>query len=106
MKFRASAPRETAPGASLGLARSAGVVEGLARVVLTCKMSVYAGEIPVAPYTDPGWTPLFVHAKGPCLRGRRHDDARIGGGARMQDSCRRRRQLNHLTYPSGQHIHA
>ena len=23
-----------------------------------------AGEILVAPFTDPGWTPLFVHAAG------------------------------------------
>lgn len=23
-----------------------------------------AGEILVAPFTDPGWTPLFIHAKG------------------------------------------
>jgi phosphoenolpyruvate synthase/pyruvate phosphate dikinase len=25
---------------------------------------LHAGEILVAPYTDPGWTPLFVHARG------------------------------------------
>jgi pyruvate,water dikinase len=48
-----------------GTAASAGVVEGLARVVLDPAREVLQhGEILVAPFTDPGWTPLFVHAAG------------------------------------------
>jgi rifampicin phosphotransferase len=53
------------PGALAGTAASAGVVEGLARVVTDPGNDVLlAGEILVAPFTDPGWTPLFVHAAG------------------------------------------
>jgi phosphohistidine swiveling domain-containing protein len=53
------------PGELAGHAASAGVVEGVARVVLDpAKEVLEAGEILVAPFTDPGWTPLFVHAKG------------------------------------------
>jgi pyruvate,water dikinase len=53
------------PGALPGTAASAGVVEGVARVVLDPAREVlHAGEILVAPHTDPGWTPLFVHAAG------------------------------------------
>jgi pyruvate,water dikinase len=48
-----------------GTAASAGVVEGSARVVTNPEREVLqAGEILVAPFTDPGWTPLFVHAVG------------------------------------------
>lgn len=51
------------PGALSGTAASAGVVEGRARVVLDPSTDVLLdGEILVAPHTDPGWTPLFVHA--------------------------------------------
>src|SRR5690606_5407639 len=50
-------------GALSGTAASAGVVEGRARVVLDPAQEVLLdGEILVAPHTDPGWTPLFVHA--------------------------------------------
>src|SRR5690606_21425596 len=53
------------PGELAGLAASAGVVEGVARVVLDPSQQVLqAGESPGAPFTDPGWTPLFVHAAG------------------------------------------
>jgi pyruvate,water dikinase len=53
------------PGALAGTAASAGVVEGIARVVTDPDREVlHAGEILVAPFTDPGWTPLFVHAAG------------------------------------------
>ncbi|MCX4246157.1 phosphoenolpyruvate synthase [Paraliomyxa miuraensis] len=53
------------PGELAGHAASAGVVEGVARVVLDPTRQVLeAGEILVAPFTDPGWTPLFVHAGG------------------------------------------
>lgn len=58
-------PRDLAPGELGGLAASAGTVEGVARVVLDPAQQVlHAGEILVAPFTDPGWTPLFVHAAG------------------------------------------
>lgn len=50
-------------GALPGTAASKGVVEGLARVVHNPETeTLHAGEILVAPFTDPGWTPLFVHA--------------------------------------------
>ena len=47
-----------------GLAVSPGVVTGQARVVLRADTDeqVLAGEILVAPFTDPGWTPYFVTA--------------------------------------------
>jgi pyruvate,water dikinase len=52
-------------GALPGTAASSGVVEGIARVVTDPGREVLrAGEILVAPFTDPGWTPLFVHAAG------------------------------------------
>jgi len=59
-------PPKDLPASTLsGLGASAGVVEGVARVVLDPAVEVLqAGEILVAPYTDPGWTPLFVHAAG------------------------------------------
>jgi phosphohistidine swiveling domain-containing protein len=53
------------PNALPGTGASAGVVEGVARVVTDPAREVlHAGEILVAPFTDPGWTPLFVHATG------------------------------------------
>ncbi len=53
------------PGALVGTGASAGVVEGTARVVLDPARAVlHAGEILIAPFTDPGWTPLFINAKG------------------------------------------
>ena len=61
----ASSPdRQDLPaGAMAGTAASNGVVEGIARVVREPDREVLrAGEILVAPFTDPGWTPLFVHA--------------------------------------------
>ncbi len=52
-------------GALSGSGVSAGVVEGYARVVLDpSKEEIHEGEILIAPFTDPGWTPLFIHAKG------------------------------------------
>lgn len=52
-------------GALRGTAASNGLVEGLARVIRNPDHQVLlAGEILVAPFTDPGWTPLFVHAAG------------------------------------------
>jgi pyruvate,water dikinase len=52
-------------GALGGSAASAGVVEGRARVVRKLEGSKLAkGEILIAPYTDPAWTPLFPLASG------------------------------------------
>lgn len=52
-------------GALIGLPVSPGVVEGRARIVLDpSTASLKEGEILVAPFTDPGWTPLFQQAKG------------------------------------------
>jgi pyruvate,water dikinase len=58
-----SSRAELPPGALSGTAASTGVVEGVARVIRDPDREVLlAGEILVAPFTDPGWTPLFVHA--------------------------------------------
>jgi pyruvate,water dikinase len=59
-------PEEEKPaaGSLSGTAASAGKVRGRARVILDpadgCALD--KGEILVAPYTDPGWTPLFLTA--------------------------------------------
>ncbi|MHC4585806.1 MAG: PEP-utilizing enzyme [Planctomycetota bacterium] len=47
-----------------GLAVSPGVATGKARVILRAdtEEQLLAGEILVAPFTDPGWTPYFVPA--------------------------------------------
>jgi pyruvate,water dikinase len=49
-----------------GVPVSPGVVTGRARVIRQCDSEerVLAGEILVAPYTDPGWTPYFLAAAG------------------------------------------
>lgn len=48
-------------GRLTGIAASAGVVTGRARVALTPEegAEIEPGEVLVAPFTDPGWTPLF-----------------------------------------------
>lgn len=52
-------------GALVGLAVSAGTVEGRARVILgLAEADLEAGDILVTTYTDPSWTPLFVAIKG------------------------------------------
>ncbi|MEG8275272.1 rifamycin-inactivating phosphotransferase [Streptomyces sp. AHA2] len=52
-------------GALIGLAVSAGTVEGRARVVLDmAHADLEAGDILVTPYTDPSWSPLFVGIAG------------------------------------------
>jgi phosphohistidine swiveling domain-containing protein len=52
-------------GALVGTGVSAGVVEGLAKVVHDpTEATVEPGEILVAPSSDPGWTPLFLNAAG------------------------------------------
>jgi pyruvate,water dikinase len=51
--------------ALVGLAVSAGVVEGRARVIIDMsKADLQTGDILVTAYTDPSWTPLFVAIKG------------------------------------------
>lgn len=47
-----------------GIAVSPGVVTGPARVILRASTAeqVLPGEILVAPFTDPGWTPYFITA--------------------------------------------
>jgi pyruvate,water dikinase len=53
------------PGALVGTPASAGVTEGVARVVRDPRTApLDRGEILVAPFTDPGWTPLFINAAG------------------------------------------
>ncbi|MEU3554771.1 rifamycin-inactivating phosphotransferase [Streptomyces fragilis] len=52
-------------GALTGLAVSAGTVEGRARVVLDpADADLATGDILVTPFTDPGWSPLFVGIAG------------------------------------------
>lgn len=62
----ASYRRDDAPaGALVGLAVSAGVVEGRARVVADpARAALEPGDILVTAHTDPSWTPLFVTAAG------------------------------------------
>jgi pyruvate,water dikinase len=59
-------PGEGVPaGALAGTAASAGVVEGRAQVVRKLEEArIEKGDILVAPYTDPAWTPLFPIAAG------------------------------------------
>ena len=65
---RTEAPAEapTAQRLLKGLPVSAGVAEGPARVLLRADgpQKLLPGEILVAPYTDPGWTPHFLPAAG------------------------------------------
>jgi rifampicin phosphotransferase len=58
--------RENLPaGAIVGLAVSAGVIEGRARVILKLEEAeLEDGDILVTAFTDPSWTPLFVAVKG------------------------------------------
>ncbi|NUP20387.1 MAG: phosphoenolpyruvate synthase [Streptomyces sp.] len=52
-------------GALVGLAVSAGTVEGRARVVLDmADADLEAGDILVTSFTDPSWSPLFVGIAG------------------------------------------
>ncbi len=58
--------RTDAPdGALIGLAVSAGTVEGRARVVLDLnEADLDAGDILITAFTDPSWTPAFVTVAG------------------------------------------
>lgn len=52
-------------GALVGKSVSTGVVEGVVRVVRDVgRDELQPGEILVAEFTDPGWTPLFMNAAG------------------------------------------
>ena len=52
-----------AEGVLAGLGASPGVVTGPARVILrAADDQVRSGEVLVAPFTDPGWTPYFLNA--------------------------------------------
>ena len=52
-------------GALVGLAVSAGIIEGRARVILDiAQADLEADDILVTAYTDPSWTPLFVTSTG------------------------------------------
>lgn len=53
------------PGSLLGNPVSPGVVEGTIRVIHDPQTeTLNPGEILVATFTDPGWTPLFINAGG------------------------------------------
>lgn len=52
-------------GALAGVPVSSGIIEGRARVVLRIEDAhIEEGDILVATFTDPSWTPLFVSVKG------------------------------------------
>ena len=60
--------RDVPEGALAGQAVSTGVVEGMVRVVRDVgRDELRPGEILVAEFTDPAWTPLFLHAAGVVL---------------------------------------
>ncbi|MCB2353832.1 phosphoenolpyruvate synthase [Clostridium estertheticum] len=65
-EIKAGYKKENMPeGALIGIPVSSGVIEGIARVITDpSKDSINKGEILVAPFTDPGWTPLFINAAG------------------------------------------
>lgn len=51
--------------ALVGSPVSAGTIEGIAKVITDPQRELLSpGEILVAPFTDPGWTPLFINAAG------------------------------------------
>jgi phosphoenolpyruvate synthase/pyruvate phosphate dikinase len=57
-------PPKGATGVLTGQCASPGIVEGTVRLVLdpATDGEIKNGEILVAPYTDPAWTPLFLGA--------------------------------------------
>lgn len=64
--LKANVDNSHAPeGALVGSPVSAGIIEGIAKVITDpTKQTLHKGEILIAPFTDPGWTPLFVNAAG------------------------------------------
>ncbi|WP_242835742.1 PEP-utilizing enzyme [Clostridium sp. DL-VIII] len=65
-EVKAGYKRENMPeGALVGIPVSSGVIEGIAKVITDpSKAALNKGEILIAPFTDPGWTPLFINAAG------------------------------------------
>jgi len=58
-----SPPKRDIEDTLTGTGAAPGVVEGVARIVTDpASERLQRGEILVAPYTDPGWTPLFLNA--------------------------------------------
>ena len=59
-------PHDSTVSELSGIGCSAGIVEGRARVLEDVSLAhlLNQGEILVAKHTDPGWTPLFLVAKG------------------------------------------
>lgn len=64
--IRATKKEDTNPNRFEGYAGAPGVVEGIARVILGADgfAEVQPGELLVAPFTSPAWTPLFSKIKG------------------------------------------
>ncbi|NIV29149.1 MAG: hypothetical protein GWN58_06455, partial [Anaerolineae bacterium] len=57
--------REAGPGELAGVSISPGVVQGRVKVLHHAdEKPLLPGEILVTRATDPGWTPLFIHAGG------------------------------------------
>lgn len=56
---------EASPSVLRGIGASSGVAEGTARVIRSLEEAgrMQPGDILVAPFTDPGWTPLFPLAR-------------------------------------------
>jgi phosphoenolpyruvate synthase/pyruvate phosphate dikinase len=65
-EIKGSYQRKDLPASALaGMPVSSGVIEGIAHVITDpANASLGKGEILVAPFTDPGWTPLFINAAG------------------------------------------
>ncbi len=65
-EIKAGYKRENLPeGALIGIPVSSGIIEGIAKVITDpSKAALNKGEILIAPFTDPGWTPLFINAAG------------------------------------------
>lgn len=65
-EIQAGYQRKNLPESALaGMPVSSGVIEGVAKVIIDpSNASINKGEILVAPFTDPGWTPLFINAAG------------------------------------------
>lgn len=62
---RAESASERGEATFAGVATSNGTAEGIARIVHDPRTDrIEEGEILVCPYTDPGWTPLFLNAVG------------------------------------------
>jgi len=65
-EIKAGLKRNNLPERALqGIPVSSGIIEGIAKVITNpSKTTLNKGEILIAPFTDPGWTPLFINAAG------------------------------------------